>query len=127
MRFVAVLGGFVMALAMSSAQARDEGRGKEIFISECAACHSLEDGRHRTGPSLHGIWGAPIGAADGFRYSKSFKAKSQSGAVWDEDSIDAFVERPRSFIKRNRMAYRGVRDEQDRADLLAYLRTQVKQ
>ena len=123
MRSVGFAAGLALVLGAAGAQASDAVRGEDVFRSECASCHSLEQGRHRSGPSLHGIWGKQIGAADGFRYSKAFKEKHQTGAVWDEQAMDAFVERPRRFIKKNRMAYRGVRDEQARADLLAFLRT----
>ena len=124
MRVFGVLAGLAFGLGAAGAQASDAVRGEEVFLSECAACHSLEEGRHRSGPSLHGIWGAPIGAADGFRYSRAFREKHQTGAVWDEAAMDLFVERPRRFIKKNRMAYRGVRDEQARSDLLEYLKAQ---
>ena len=124
MRMMGIVAGFALFLGAAGAQASDAVRGEEVFRSQCAACHSLEEGRHRSGPSLHGIWGAPIGGANGFRYSTAFEEKSQTGAIWDEQAMDAFVERPRRFIKRNRMAYRGVRDEADRADLLAFLKTQ---
>lgn len=126
MRSIGIAVVTAVGLATSGAQANDPTRGQEVFNSKCASCHSLEHGRHRSGPSLHGLWGEQIGAAEGFRYSKSFQQKSASGAIWDEESIDAFVERPRRFIKKNRMAFRGVRDEQERADLLAFLKTQQK-
>jgi len=122
MRAVGYVAGLAIVLGTAGAQASDAVRGEEVFLTQCASCHSMEEGRHRSGPSLHGIWGAPIGAADGFRYSNAFQEKHQTGAVWDEQSMDAFVERPRRFIKKNRMAFRGVRDEQSRADLLAFMR-----
>ena len=126
MRAAGYLAGLAIFLAAAGAQASDAVRGEELFMSQCAACHSLEQGRHRSGPSLHGIWGAPIGAADGFRYSNAFREKHQTGAVWNEEAMNAFVERPRRFIKKNRMAYRGVRDEAQRADLLAFMREQLR-
>ncbi len=98
----------------------DPAKGQEVYRA-CAACHSLAPGRHMTGPSLAGIWGRKAGAVEGFtRYSKAFK---QSDIIWDEHSLDAWLANPRGYLPGNRMTFRGLSDESQRRDLIAFLRT----
>jgi cytochrome c len=100
------------------AAAGDPAHGAQVFRA-CAACHSLEPGQHRTGPSLAGVLGRTAGTAAGFRrYSPALKA---SGVVWNEATLDAWIADPRAFIPGNRMGFRGLSDAQARADLIAYL------
>jgi cytochrome c len=95
----------------------DPAEGARVFRA-CIACHSLEPGRHRTGPSLARIIGRRAGEAKNFgRYSTALQ---ESGVVWDETSLDAWLRDPAAFIPGNRMAFPGL-DDQARADLIAYL------
>ncbi|MEX6634665.1 c-type cytochrome [Hyphococcus lacteus] len=97
-----------------------EERGRKLF-NECAVCHSVRAGdSHRVGPNLHGIAGGEAGKAEGFAYSK---AMADSDIVWDDASLEAFIENPQAFLKGNRMAYVGQRDEAKRADIIAYLKS----
>lgn len=109
-------------LAGWNAPASAEGnvqRGAALF-EQCAACHSLESGRHMTGPSLAGVFGRKAGAAEGFlRYSDPLK---RSGLVWNEKSLDRWLKDPQALVPGNGMAFRGVPDHRARADLVAYLK-----
>ncbi|RVU35293.1 c-type cytochrome [Hwanghaeella grinnelliae] len=104
------------------AGAADAENGEYLFKTICAACHSIEPDSHRTGPSLHKIWGHPAGKAEGFDYSAAFKGAAADELIWTEENLDKFLRRPRSVVKGNKMAYLGLRDDADRADLLAYLK-----
>lgn len=105
-----------------SANARAEGdpqRGARGFQA-CAACHSLEPGQHLTGPSLATVFGRKAGAVKGFqRYSVALK---ESGVVWNEKNLDAWIQNPAALIPRNTMTFPGVRDARARSDLIAYLK-----
>lgn len=109
-------------LAGWNVPARAEGnvqRGAALF-QQCAACHSLERGRHMTGPSLAGVFGRQAGAAEGFlRYSDPLQ---RSGLVWNAPSLDRWLKDPQALVPGNGMAFRGVGDPRARADLVAYLR-----
>ena len=97
----------------------DAGHGAELF-SACRACHSLEPGRNMTGPSLAGIWGRKAGSLASFeRYSPALKASS---IVWDENTLDAWLKNPTTFIPNSRMTFPGIKDEKVRTDLIAYLK-----
>ncbi|WP_425408321.1 c-type cytochrome [Hyphococcus sp.] len=96
----------------------DQGRRQ---FNECAVCHTVNNGEaHRVGPNLFGIVGAEAGKQDGFAYSR---AMAQSGVLWSDDNLDAFIENPQGFMRGNRMAYIGQRDAAKRAALIAYLKT----
>jgi cytochrome c len=108
------------ALSMPTwAQTGDPARGERVYRA-CVACHSLERDRHMTGPSLAELWNRKAGGLASFdRYSPALKS---SGVVWDDRSIDAWLKDPLHFIPGNTMTFAGIKDEQPRADLLAFLK-----
>lgn len=110
-----------LALFATVAQAQMDGdpnRGAAQYRA-CVACHSLEAGTHLTGPSLAGLWGAKAGQAEGFmRYSQGLKSAEFS---WDETTLYAWLADPRSMIPDTSMTFRGITDDQARADLVAFL------
>ena len=86
----------------------------------CGACHSLSPGQHRTGPSLAGVFGRT--GRHGRRLSPLLPGPQGGGVVWDEASLDPWISGPgRPFIPGNRMTFPGLKDDQARADLIAYL------
>ena len=105
-----------------SAATGDPERGAQVFQS-CAACHSLEPGEHRTGPSLAGIVGRHVGTVAGFtRYSSALE---QADVTWTEEMLDRWLADPQAVVPGNSMTFPGIRDEQARADLIAYLELAV--
>lgn len=114
---------FLLAvLALLAAPALGEGdsvRGARAY-GLCAACHALEPGRHMTGPSLAGIWGRKAGTAPGFaRFSTALK---NSGLVWNEAALQAWLANPGKAVPGNYMQFGGIADARVRADLIAFLR-----
>lgn len=90
----------------------------------CADCHSLEPGVHQTGPSLAGIWGRPAGRAPSFRrYSNALK---DSGLVWNEATLDAFLLDGKALVPGNRMVFAGLEDARPRAALIAFFKRLAK-
>ena len=99
----------------------DAAAGEKVF-NKCKACHAVgEDAKNKSGPMLNGIIGATAGAVEGFKYSKALMAKAEEGLVWDEESLAAFLEKPRSYIPKTKMAFAGLKKEEDRANVIAYL------
>lgn len=96
--------------------------GQKAF-KKCQACHQVGDGaKNKTGPHLNGVLGRTIGGMEGFKYSNVFKAAAEEGRVWDDDSLTAFLTKPKEFFKGTKMAFAGFKTEDDIAAVIAYLR-----
>jgi cytochrome c len=97
----------------------DSGRGQRVF-NACAPCHSLEPDRNMTGPSLTQLWNRKAGGLPSFeRYSAVLKS---SGIVWDDKTLDQWITDPQHLIPGNQMTFQGLKNPQQRADLLAFLK-----
>ena len=108
-------------VAPAFAQDANIDNGERSF-RKCAACHTIDQGgQHRVGPNLFGIDGSTAGTAQGFdRYSP---AMLNSGITWYDETLDAYIANPRAYIPGNRMAFAGIRSAQERADIIAYLKS----
>jgi cytochrome c len=96
--------------------------GEEIFKA-CRACHQVgPDAKNALGPVLNGIVGRKAGSVEGFNYSPANKEAGEKGWVWTEDNLMKYLENPRAIMPNNRMAFAGLKDEQDRRDVIAYLK-----
>ncbi len=104
------------------AQGGDPKHGREVF-SKCKSCHAVgENARNKAGPHLNGIFGRRAGAIDGFKYSKAMLRAGADGMEWGYETLDRYIENPKSLVSRTRMNFRGIADPADRADVIAYLR-----
>lgn len=100
--------------------AADPEQGKKNS-RKCAACHSFDKGgKNKIGPNLWDIVGQPIAAREGFRYSGALKGL---GGDWTYESLDGFLAAPKTFARGTKMTFRGVKDETDRANLIAWMRS----
>ncbi|MEP6785721.1 MAG: cytochrome c family protein [Sphingomonadales bacterium] len=93
--------------------------GEKVFMA-CRTCHSTEAGKNMTGPSLHGLQGHKSGQIPGYKYSEANKA---SGIAWTNEKLFQYLESPQRVVPGTKMSYTGVKDPQQRADLVAYLDT----
>ena len=94
-------------------------RGKALFV-RCAACHSTEPDRHGLGPSLHRVLGRRVASLPGFAYSPAMLAADN---IWDEGALAAYLENPQGFIKDNKMVFVGLPADEERKDMISYLKT----
>lgn len=120
-----------MTAAAGAAQAGDAAAGKEIF-KECMACHTVEAGKNKVGPSLHGVVGRKAGSIEGFKYSKPMQEKSAADFTWTPENLKAYVQAPKEIVPGGTMAYAGLKnvpkykDKSEAAadDLVAFLAEQ---
>jgi cytochrome c len=101
----------------------DPARGEKIY-DRCQACHAID--RDRTGPRHMGLFGRVAGSVPGFPYSPAMKKAGANGLVWNEQTLDKFLQSPTQYVPGTRMGYAGVKDDQERADLIAYLKVATK-
>ena len=100
----------------------DPAAGETVF-RKCAACHTVESGKHKIGPSLLGVVGRTPGTAAGYRYSDAMRAFGQNGKVWDETALATYLANPRSVVKGTRMAFPGLKSAAERDNVIAYLKS----
>ncbi|MEM9628282.1 MAG: cytochrome c family protein [Pseudomonadota bacterium] len=121
MKKAAGIMGFTAVLTMAAPLALAEGdaaAGKKVF-NKCKACHVVDSEKNRLGPHLVGIFGREAGSVDGYKYSK---AMQESGVTWDETTIAEYLADPKGYIPKNKMAFPGLKKEEDVANVIAYLK-----
>ena len=107
----------------------DADAGKKVF-KRCLVCHTLEEGKHKTGPSLHNILGQTAGRVKGFKYSPAYVQAGDKGLVWDEATLFQYLRHPSKFLRgfledpkaRSRMVMK-YRKEQDRRNVIEYMKS----
>lgn len=107
---------------VAAAVAAGDPEAGQQAVRVCAACHTFDEGgANRVGPNLYGILGQPVASIDGYDYSDALDAKREEGEVWDPANMDAFLEAPSQWASGTRMIFAGIRQEERRADIIAYL------
>ena len=97
--------------------------GEKVF-KKCKACHQVGEGaKNKTGPVLNGVVGAKLGHIDGFKYSKTLLEMGESGMVWDEANMTAFLTKPKDFVKKTKMSFAGLKKEDDIRAVTEYLKS----
>ena len=99
----------------------DPKNGEKIFKARAAQCHTLSKSSRGVGPSLFGVFGRRSGSETGFNYSE---AMSRHSHVWTEETLNAFLENPKKFMPGTKMSFAGLKKPEDRADLIAYLKSE---
>ena len=112
-----------LSLGSGMAHAGDAAKGEKVF-KKCKACHVVDSEKNKTGPHLVGIIGRE--AASVASYKKYSKAMKSSGIVWNEETLDGYLEKPKAYVKGTRMVFAGLRKEEDRANVIAYLKSYSK-
>lgn len=124
-----VLGAGLVAASAGPASAEgDAAKGKAIYAAKCALCHQVGEGaKALIGPPLNGIVGQKAGAFPGFAYTPGFKEKF-ADTTWNDENLDPWIADPKALVPTSPMAlaYQGMPDAGERADVIAYLNTLPK-
>jgi cytochrome c len=112
---------FDPAAVATAAASANAAAGEDVY-KKCASCHTIDSGgANKTGPNLHSVVGRPKGSVGGFSYSDDLKAK---GGNWELADLASFLHKPKDYIPKSKMAFGGIKDTGDLANLLAYLASQ---
>ena len=125
MKKILVLSAAAFAMLATAAHAAgDPANGEKVF-KKCQACHAVGEGaKNKAGPILNGVVGATIGkhVAD-FQYSKALTDLGDAGKVWDEANLTEWLKNPKAFAKGTKMAFAGLKKDEEIADVIAYIST----
>lgn len=108
-----------LSIGIGSANAQSApADGERLYQQRCSSCHSVEAGLNRIGPHLAGVVGRTAGTVEGARYSQDLQ---KSGIVWDDKTLDAYLDNPRALVPRTTMTV-ALRDAAQRSAIIGYLR-----
>jgi cytochrome c len=114
----ALLGAFLVVSVSVPAMAQDVAAGEKQF-AVCKACHQIgPNAKNGVGPELNGVVGRKAGSVAGYNYST---ANKNSGLTWDEATLDKYLANPQEVVKGTKMIFPGIKDEEKRKDVIAYL------
>jgi cytochrome c len=109
-------------LAAAPAMAEgDAAKGEKVF-NKCKACHDVEKGVNKVGPTLKGLVGRKAASVPDYKYSEAMLAKGAEGVVWDEATLTAYLPDPKAFVPKTKMAFAGLKKPDEIADVIAYLK-----
>ncbi|WP_319823903.1 c-type cytochrome [Thalassovita sp.] len=97
--------------------------GEGVF-KKCKACHQVGEGaKNKTGPELNNVIGRTLGSAEGFKYSKTMQDMGAAGTVWNDETLAAFLAKPKEFVNKTKMSFAGLKKDEDIAAVIAYLKS----
>ena len=114
------IAGLLLAGPATAAPAADPAAGQQIFKTQCGICHAVEPGQNRIGPTLFGVVRRRSGSVPGFNYTADHK---KLDVTWNAATLDKYLANPRAMVPDTTMIYAGLKDDAERADLIAYLET----
>jgi cytochrome c len=112
-----------IAMSGSALAEGDAAAGKAVFDRTCSNCHSAQIGMNKIGPSLWNVIGRPIGSVPDFAYSDKLLNMRSEWKAWSPKQLELYLTNPREAVHGVKMYFKGLPDQKDRADVIAYLET----
>jgi len=116
-----LMSSFAMFAGPATAMDGDIAAGEKVF-KKCAACHVVDSDQNKVGPSLQNVMGRQPGVVEGVKYSKAMVEYGE-GKVWDEETLTAYLANPRKVVKGTRMAFAGLKKDEDLVNVVAYIKS----
>ncbi|RWM30219.1 cytochrome c family protein [Mesorhizobium sp.] len=110
-----------VAFAVNPSRAQDAAAGEKVF-TKCKVCHVADKDQNKVGPSLNGVIGRTAGTHPDFTYSTAMIEAGKSGVKWDEPTLTTYLHDPKAMVKGTKMAFPGLKNDQDIANVIAYLK-----
>ncbi|MER8502361.1 cytochrome c family protein [Mesorhizobium sp. M0904] len=111
----------VATVIAGPSRAQDAAAGEKVF-AKCKVCHVADKDQNKVGPSLNGVIGRTAGTHPGFSYSKAMTEAGKSGVKWDEATLTTYLRDPKAMVKGTKMAFAGLKKDEDIANVIAYLK-----
>ena len=102
----------------------DAAKGEKAF-NKCKACHVADAETNRVGPHLKGLIGRKVASVADFKYSEDMIAFGAANPVWDDATFLKYIENPKASVPKTKMVFPGIKKEDEREDLLAFLKTKM--
>lgn len=112
----------LFAMTIYASAEADVLKGEKAF-KKCIACHAVDKPVNKLGPHLIGIVGRGVASVEGYKYSVAMTAYAATQPVWDDAVLNAYLENPKSVVVKTKMAFGGIKNVEERADIIAYLKT----
>ncbi|MFM8745787.1 MAG: c-type cytochrome [Aestuariivirga sp.] len=99
----------------------DAAAGEKVF-AKCKACHEVEKGVNKVGPTLKGLVGRAAASVPDYKYSEAMLAKGAEGLVWTEENLAVYLPDPKAYVPKTKMAFAGLKKPEDVANVIAFLK-----
>lgn len=119
--------GAALVWSVSAYADGDPVHGEQVF-KQCKVCHQIGPGaKPSVGPEQNGVYGSVAGTRPGFNYSAAMKQAGEKGIVWNDETLNKYLENPKAIVPGTKMIFVGLKNEQDRLDVIAYLKANPAQ
>ena len=102
----------------------DAAKGEKIY-NKCKACHVADAETNRVGPHLKGVIGRNVASVADYKYSENMLEFAKANPAWTYELFVKYIENPKAMIPKTKMVFPGLKKEDEREDLLAYLKTKM--
>lgn len=120
-RTIVIAGAALLATATAALADGDAAKGEKVF-RKCMACHAVgENAKNKVGPELNGVVGRKIASIEDYKYSKGMTEFGAEHGEWTVDLLHEYLIKPRDVVKGTKMAFAGLKKDEDRDDIVAYL------
>ena len=124
MKKAAVFALAMMALPGAALADGDAAKGEKVF-AKCKACHVVDAETNRVGPHLKGVIGRNVASVADYKYSEAMLEFAKANPVWTDELFVKYIENPKAMVPKTKMVFPGLKKEDERADILAYLKTKM--